>query len=541
MTSDDEVDICVVGSGASGSVIAAELARIGYSVVILESGQALHREAIPTAKPDWEHRTSDFYRSGQTDPSFGQKDPVVYGPTGDRRFRVSRFRGVGGSTMHYEGFYTRIHPGDIHRRRDTGMGADWPIKYAELTPHYDRVEKMLGVSGALDNRFEPERPAYPNPAIAMSCAVKQVKVGCDRLGLNAAHAPLAIISRPAPGRGSCNFCGACWFGCMQGAISNASQTYIPVAVRHGARLVTGATVSRVTVDRRGRRADGVEYLDDNGALHKVRARRVVLCGNGIETPRLLLMSSRTDFPDGLANESGLVGRYFTAHCHVSLAGSFDHRINAYKGPNINGMVQDFWDHRDDRDFAGGYVIALRNAELGPYYHYHRHVRKRGLFGEHLVSRMQNSFGHGVNISAYGEHFSSADDRVDLDPVRTDSKGLPVPRVTIRQGDNEIAMQQHMRQKLDDILQASGAHDIRIITASGNLGTHLLGTCRMGSDPKTSVTDASGKTHQIEGLYIADGSLFPTTTPANPTLTIQALATRIAHLIARGDGRSLATI
>ncbi len=524
------VDTCVVGSGASGSVVAATLAAAGQSVVILESGRPTRPSHIPTIRDDWEQHLRDFF------PPSNGADRVHYDADCDPRFRVSRFKGVGGSTMHYEGFYPRMHPGDLKRRSQLGMAADWPLDYDELAPYYDRVESRLGVSGALDNPFEPPRPPYPNPPIAMSCAVQRAKAGCDRLGLHAAHAPVAILSRADGARGPCNFCGGCWFGCMHGAISNAQQTYLADAASHGAELRIASSAVRILLARDGRRVTGVEYLDADGALHNQDARNVVLCGNAIETPRLLLMSTRHDHPDGLANSSGLVGRYFSAHVQAKVTAVFDDRVDGYKGPNINGQVQDFWDHDDARSFAGGYVIALRNAELGPYYLYRQRLARPTLFGAELLETLTDTFGHTANISAYGEHFATENDRVDLHPEIKDTLGLPVPRIRIRHGDNEAAMHEHMGGILTSIMEAAGGRQIRFESDRSILGTHLMGTCRMGTDPDQSVVDADGRTHDIGNLLIADGSLFPTSTPSNPTLTIQAMALRIAErLIARDRG------
>jgi choline dehydrogenase-like flavoprotein len=520
-----EVDVCIVGSGAGGGVLARELSLQGLDVLVLEVGGRLDRSRIPTPQADWELHPKQFFEQNPA------RDRVSYTKESNPTFQLSRLKTVGGTTMHYEGFCSRPHPGELRRRSEVGVAADWPIAYDALTPHFDRVEAMLGLSGELDNPFEPPRGPYPNPAIAMSCGVLRVKRGCDALGLHAAHAPLAILSRPAQGRAQCNFCGGCWSGCFMGAISNMSQTYIPAAEKSGARIQTNAMATRVLVSQDGKRAEAVEYIDENGKPQLQKAKVVALCANAVETPRLLLLSARSDHPDGLANSSGLVGTHFSCHTIVSARGLFDERIDAYKGPNINGMVQDYYDHDDKRDFAGGYVLALRNAEGGPVRFCDTNAAPRQLFGEELVSFMDTEFGHSAAISAYGEHFASAQDRVDLDPEVKDSFGLPVPRIQINLHDNDQTMLRHMKRTVTQVMQAAGARDVSEAVAPGFLGTHLLGTCRMGVDPGSSVTDPFGETHDVANLFIADGSLFPTSTAGNPTLTIQALATRVAGRIA----------
>ena len=524
MTARAEVDVCIVGSGASGGVLARELSLQGLGVVVLEVGARLDRSRIPTHQPDWELNARQFFEGDE------KRDRVTYAPDSDASFRLSRVKAVGGSTMHYEGFCTRPHASDLKRHSELGLAADWPLPYEALTPHYDRVEAMLGMSGKRDNPFDAPRKPYPNPAIEMSCAVRRVKKGCDALGLHAAHAPLAILSRPAPGRAPCNFCGGCWSGCLRGAISNMSQTYIPAAEASGAEIRTHVMAKRVLVSKDGKKVAGVEYFDARRRLQIQRAKVVALCASAVETPRLLLLSARNDHADGLANSSGLVGRHFSCHTIVSARGLFEERIDGYKGPNINGMVQDYYDHDDKRDFAGGYVLALRNAEGGPVRFYNATAAPQNLFGKELLSFMDDNFGHSAAISAYGEHFASAGDRVSLDPEVKDSFGLPVPRIAINMHDNERKMLRHMKQTVYDVMEAAGAHQVTEAVAPGFLGTHLMGTCRMGRDPKTSVTDSFGETHDVSNLFIADGSIFPSSTAGNPTLTIQALATRVAERI-----------
>jgi choline dehydrogenase-like flavoprotein len=528
----DAVDVCIVGCGAGGGVLAKELAERKLSVVVLDAGPWVRREDIPTSRFDWELHLADFH------PSDESRDRITVARDSDP-FRISRFKGVGGSTMRWEGFVTRMHPDDLRRRTVCGVGADWPLEYAELEPHYDRVERILGVAGTPDSLFDPPRGPYPNPPIEFSCAAERVKVGCDKLGLHTAHAPTAILTRPTDTRIPCNYCGGCWYGCFMGALSNMGQTYVPLARQAGAEIRARCTVARVVTERSGKKAGGVEYFDEAGELHMQPARAIAVCGNGVETPRLLLLSATPDHPDGLANSSGLVGRYFSGHTLVKAHGFFEQRVDAYRGPNIGGMVQDFYDHDESRDFIGGYIIALRNGESGPLGFYKRWVGQTGLFGEKLIRHMNDTFGHSVNMSAYGEQLPHEGNRVSLDDEVTDTFGLPVPHIRTVLRDNERRMQTHMGLKLQSILQAAGANDVEVKGYKSIMGTHLLGTCRMGEDPNTSVTNPFGRTHDVENLFIADGSLFPCGTPANPTLTIQALATRVAlEMVGRFKRREL---
>jgi choline dehydrogenase-like flavoprotein len=516
----DAVDVCIVGCGAAGSVLAKELAERKLAVVVLDAGPWVRREDIPTPRFDWELHLTDFY------PSDERRDRITLAPGSDR-FSIARFKGVGGSTMRWEGFSTRMHPGDLRRKTLCGVGADWPLEYADLEPHYDHVGTILGVAGTRDSKFDPPRGPHPNPPIEFSCAVQRVKAGCDELGLHTAHAPMAILTRPTETRMPCNYCGGCWWGCFMGALSNMGQTYVPLAQTAGAEIRARCTVARIVMEQSGKKARGVEYFDEAGNLDMQPARAIAVCGNGVETPRLLLLSATPDHPDRLANSSGLLGRYFSGDTLVKAYGLVEERVDGYRSPNIGGMVQDFYDHDDSRSFLGGYLIALRNGEGGPLQCHQRWVRHKGLFGAALIRAMNATFGHSLNISAYGETLPQEGNQVSLDKEVTDTFGLPVPRIRTVLGGNEKRMQAHMGRALHSILDAAGADEIGVEAYDSIMGTHLLGTCRMGTDPKTSVTDPFGRTHDVTNLFIADGSLFPCGTPANPTLTILALATRVA--------------
>lgn len=519
----DPVALCIVGAGAGGGVLARELALRGRSVATLEVGGRALRGNVDTYRPDWELRGEHFL------PSNKPRDRITLGDDSDP-FHLVRFKGVGGSTMHYEGLSQRMHPEYLHRASEYGVGADWPVGYPELEPFYDRVEARLGISGALDDPFAPPRRAFPNPALAPSCATKRLSVAAKALGLHPAHAPLAILSRPRGTQGECNFCGSCSFGCLHGAISNMSETYLVDAEAAGAKILTGCMASRVRLKPDGRHVSGVEFFDEDGVLHFQPAAAVAICGNGVETARLLLLSRTPDHPDGLANGSGLVGRNFAVHSHVRVGALLDDRIEAWRGPNINGVINDFCPSDPKRGFLGGYTIALRNAQFGPLYFFAEWARPNHVFGADLHAAMEAGFGHSFEMDAYGETISHESNRVEIDASETDIFGLPVPRITIRHDDNGRAMTKHMVGTLRAIAERAGGTDIRVLRDGRLLGTHLLGTCRMGSDPDRSVCNPFGQTHEIRNLFVADGSLFPTTTPANPTLTIQAVATRIAFHI-----------
>jgi choline dehydrogenase-like flavoprotein len=510
--------VCVVGSGASGSAVARELSQAGVRTVIFESGKALDRSKIPTDRDDWELKRGSFFESGN--------DGIL--SESSEGFKLKSLKVVGGSTMHYEGFSPRMHADDWKRKSQFDVGADWPLKYADIEPLYEQVEQFLGVSGNNDNLFGPKRGPYSMPAVPMSASVRAMARAAAKAGLHPSHAPLAILSKPASGlRKGCNSCGTCWEGCFVGAISNAAQTYLPAAERNGAELRQGSTVTQVVLRKGSSTVDFVEFLDAQANLHRQKARAVVLCGNAIESARLLLLSSQSGFPEGLANSSGLVGRNFMGHLLVSGSGVLRDRVNGYAGPNVNGMLQDFYRSDAKRNFIGGYTVVLRNGQLGPYTSYVQWFKKSALFGRELYEQMDARFGHTVEIAAFGEQLPFVENKVILDSAKKDRHGLALAKVQNTLSENDRKLMGHAASTLKTILEAAQASEIRVHESPQVLGTHLMGTTRMGIDPTTSVTDSYGQTHDVANLFVADGGLFPTSTPANPTLTIQVLATRAA--------------
>lgn len=520
----EATDIVVVGSGAGGSVVAKELAEAGFSVVVIEAGKRFNPYTdYPTDRIDFELRADKVF-----DPDDNRRD--LYTVTGPKWFVLNSAKGVGGSTLKYVGCSPRFHESDFRVRTEDGLGEDWPISYKDLEPFYTRVEYELGVSGpngSEANPYDPPRSKpFPTPAHRFNLASMTIKRGADKLGLHLVREPLAIPTTEWNGRPACINAGTCIRGCAITAKSSMDVTYLRKAEKTGRAEIRSQCMARqVTVTRDGK-ARGVVYFDNEGREHEIQARAIVLAGNAIETPRLLLLSKSGRFPDGLANSNRLVGKYFMEHLAVFAHGLFPERIDPWRGTPTGGMIQDYYSTKKTNTFARGWTIYVSCNE-----HWPLSVAKQVPgWGEEHKLRTKQLFAHYVGLASVGEQLPDVRNQVTLDPNVKDQFGLPVPRLTIELGRNDREMVKAIQISFNEILEASGSIEILNNEIRPGNSCHYLGTCRMGLNPKNSVVDKWGRTHDVPNLFIADGSVFVTGAAVNPALTISALATRTASYI-----------
>jgi choline dehydrogenase-like flavoprotein len=537
-TDSEAVDFVVIGSGAAGGVMARELAQAGLGVVLMEQGPRF------TAR-DFEHDELKYWvdhgitNSPAQSPQTFRKTPCdeAAAPDPNAWLPLSYARMVGGSSVHFTANFWRFHEIDFHERSLLGAfpGAaleDWPISYAELEPYYSKVEWEIGVSGLAGTH--PNEPArsrpYPMPPMPVKSSGVLLERGARRLGLHPFPAPLAIASQPYRGRAACIHCGFCMgFGCEAGAKSSTLYTMIPEAEATGRCEVRSESYAfRLATSRNGR-ITGVHYFDRNRREHFQKARAVVVCANGGETPRLLLMSANTQFPDGLANSSGLVGKYLMFNQGAETYGVFEHELNEYKSVQATRVVHDFYDADPKRGFYGGGGIDARigpNPALwtlsGPP------GRQWGkTYKDHLRTFPRTMLAQGHTTSLPVEA-----NGVSLDPTLKDAWGMPAMRCTYKDHPDDLKFAAWLQDRAAEILAAAGALQIwRAEITESTMGVHLLGTCRMGNDPQHSVVDRFHRTHDVPNLFLCDGSSFVTSGRGQPTMTIQALAFRAAEHIA----------
>jgi choline dehydrogenase-like flavoprotein len=532
----ETVDFVVVGSGASGAVIARELSQAGFSVVVMEQGPRL-------TAADFEHDELKYcYHSGITnDPAFSpqtfRNDPsalAVQPPIGNSLVYA---RIVGGSSNHFTGNYWRLHEIDFHERSVlgsiSGTGfADWPISYQELEPYYTKVEWEVGVSGLAGAcpTDPPRSKPYPMPPLPVKSSGVLLERGARKLGLHPYPAPMAIASVPFRDRPACVNCGFCIeFGCEVRAKSSALYTMIPEAEATGrCEVRSNSYVFRVETNERGR-ATGVLYFDRDKRQHLQKAHAVVLSANGAETPRLLLNSTSNRFPHGLANSSGLVGKYLMFNQGGSVHATFEHELNEYKSVQVTRILHDFYDADPKRGFYGGGGIdgrigtqpaswALASGGELPYW------------GAELKERLQ-AFTRSMTSDGHCTSLAIETNSVSIDPALKDAWGIPAIRTTYKDHPDDLATARFLQDRSAEILHAAGALKVwKGPMVEQRDSVHLLGTCRMGNDPATSVIDRYHRTHDVPNLFLCDGSSFVTSGRGQPTMTIQALSFRAADHI-----------
>jgi choline dehydrogenase-like flavoprotein len=531
------VDFAIVGSGAAGGVLARELSQAGFSVVVFEQGPRL-------SLADFEHdELKHWFNAGMTNdpvknPQTFRDDRSKRGERNLIRPTLTYARTVGGSSVHYTANYWRFHEVDFDECSRlgpiSGTGfADWPISYAELEPYYTKVEWEIGVSGlAGSSPFDPPRSKpYPMPPLPVKSSGVLLERGARKLGLHPFPAPLAINSQPYRGRPACIHCGFCHgFGCEVGAKASSLTTMIPEAEATGRCEVRAESyVVQVVTDKRGR-ATGVRYFDRDRRERMQKAKAVILCANGAETPRLLLMSANTLFPQGLANSSGLVGKYLMWNFTMRTHAVFAHELNEYKSVQCSRIVHDFYDSDPKRGFYGGGGI---DARIGPQpiIWADRVGEDEALWGSAYKARLME-FPRSMQAASHGTSLPLETNSVELDPELKDAWGMPAMRVTYQDHPDDLATMRFLQARATEIMEAAGAVKVTnaaVMPQTGSL--HLLGTCRMGNDPAKSVIDRYHRTHDIRNLFLCDGSSLVTSGRGQPTLTIQALAFRAAEHIA----------
>jgi choline dehydrogenase-like flavoprotein len=505
---DDEVDLVIVGAGAGGTTLAQRLARRGWRIVILESG--------PFWDPDrdWVSDEAGSHKIYWTAPRvIGGEDPVELG-------KNNSGHGVGGSMVHFAGYAPRFHPSDFETFTRDGVGADWPISYADLKAHYARVEAELPVSGQDWPWGDPHR--YPYAAHPVSAGAERAKEGARRLGIDFRVGPVAIPNGAFGNRPHCIYRGFCLQGCKVNAKASPLITHLPDAIEHGVEVRADSHVTRVETDERGR-CTGVVY-DHGGREHRQRAAIVAVAGYSIETPRLLLNSATARFPHGLANDHDQVGRYIMVQGASQVAGRFPELMHMYKAPPPEICSEHFYETDERRGFARGFSIQT----VGPQpIAWAEHVLADGHWG-HALREYMRDYNHWFTLGVLSELLPHPENRVTL-ADETDVHGMPVARMDYTQSDNDRRNVSFAKQTLHDIWDAAGAQDVLTIDRYA----HLVGGCRMGMRPEESVVTADHQAWSIPNLLIADGSVLPTQGSANPALTIMALASRLAERLADG--------
>ncbi len=525
MARNELVDVLIIGSGASGAAVAWSLAETKMRILCLEQGDWMKPTDYPSNGRDWEaRRYADFdispnRRKRETDYPVNDDNSVM---------KVAMFNAVGGGTTMYTAHYPRMHPSDFRVKSLDGVADDWPVDYRTLEPFFAENDRMMGVSGlAGDPAYPPHQPLMP-PLPLGKTGTRYAKA-MNRLGWHWWPSDSTIATTDYEGRAKCINLGHCTPGCAQGAKASTDITYWPQALRAGVELRTRCRVREITLNEHGMAA-GAIYYDADGVEHFQPAEVVIVACNGIGTPRLLLNSASSRFPNGLANSSGLVGKNLMLHPWPQVRGYVDERVDGDHAPMLSIWSKEFYETDLSRGFVRGYTLQF--------------ARGTGVVNEAITSAAVGHLPWGadhhrayrdkvyrrVQVGVACEDLPEEHNRVTLDPVLKDSNGIPAAKIDYTLSENTARMMEHGIARATDILTMAGAKDLYTSRTLLNSPGHLLGTARMGNDPERSVVNAWGRCHDVKNMFIVDGSIWVTSGGVNPTSTIQALALYVADSI-----------
>ena len=544
-------DVAVVGSGATGGWAAKVLSEAGLKVVLLEAGRKVSprefTEHMPAYKLEYRNHSPELARTRPIQKAcyacteynydwFVNDLENPYTTPEDKPFTWQRLRIVGGRSMVWGRQSYRLSDLDLKAASHDGYGDDWPVSYRELVPYYDRVEKYVGISGQAEGR--PELPdGRFLPPMSMTCGERLLRSRArEKFGRTLTIGRTAVLTQPLNGRAACHYCGPCERGCVTASYFNSPATTVADALKSGnCTLLTDAIVSHVEMDSSRNRATGVTYVHRHRRrTYQVRSRAVILCAQALESTRLLFNSATREHPNGLGNSSGLLGKYL-----------MDHVV----GAGAAGELPQFSVRKrasDPRRPNGIYMIRFRN--LAGQKKHPRFIRGYGFQGGSSPSFRFDAEGFGasykaavkegfymIRLSGFGESLARLDNYCEIDPQKKDAWGIPALRIQMTHGPNEAAMMEDAAATAAELLEATGARNIKVNaqTAMPGMAIHEVGTARMGHDPAKSVLNAYNQCHDIDNLLVTDGACFVSAGCQNPTLTMMALTVRACdHLLER---------
>jgi choline dehydrogenase-like flavoprotein len=545
-------DAVIVGSGAGGGMAARVLTEAGADVLMLEAGPKWDN-ATDSAMFTWPYETP--HRGGWIpERHFGEFDAGLggwslpgepYTSAPGSRFDWFRVRMVGGRTNHWGRISLRFGPDDFRRRSLDGLGDDWPITYDDVAPYYDRVDRLIGVFGSREGiPNQPDGIFLPPPK--PRCWELLIKQASDRLGIPCIPSRLSILTRPLNGRAACHYCGQCNRGCRTNSNFSSTNVLVLPAVQTGRlTLVTNAMAREVTLGRDGR-ADGVIYIDKStGREARADARIVLLAASACESARILLNSKSSRFPQGLANSSGMVGKYLTDTTGTDVAGFVPALMDGvpHNEDGVGGahLYMPWWLDNARLDFPRGYHIEIWGGRGLPGAGFMGGIQRfpsGGGYGAQLKEDYRRYYGAVVGFSGRGEMVPNDDTYCEIDPNTVDQWGIPTLRFHFKWTDHEYRQVKHMQETFRALIREMGGEpfgempsaDRGYGIANGGAIIHELGVTRMGSDSARSVVNQYCQTHDVKNLFVVDGGPFVSQADKNPTWTILALSWRASDYI-----------
>jgi choline dehydrogenase-like flavoprotein len=552
-------DVVVIGSGAGGGTVVQVLTQLGVNVALLEAGPMLN-PAKDFKEHQWPHQydhrgglEGGIYDTAEHQPfSFWsapngywsiEGEPYTVAPGSE--FRWFRSRILGGRTNHYGRISLRFADYDFKPYDKDGLGTNWPISYEDVVPYYEKAERFIGITGTKEGiRSAPDGIFQPPPAPRVHEML--VKKAGDKLGIPVIPARMAIITKPTNGRAACHYCGQCGRGCITASNYSSSQVQILPALKSGKLKIFPNSMARELITDSPGKVTAVSYIDKTTRTEQqIRCRAVVLAASACESARLLLNSRGPGYTNGLANSSGVVGRYLTDTTGYGLTGYIPalegmphHDTDGFGGMHMY-IPWWLWEKKD-LGFPRGYHVEIGGGYGMPGVgSFHGACRAHEGYGKSLKQFIRQKYGTTIGLSGRGEMIPNKDTFCDIDPEVVDKWGIPVLRFHFKWSDNEIKQVKHMHDTFTAIIETMGGTVLGLrnpdressgISVGGTI-IHELGTIRMGDDPKTSAVNGYMQAHDVKNLFVADAAPFVSNPDKNPTLTICALAWRTSEYLA----------
>jgi choline dehydrogenase-like flavoprotein len=547
-------DVAIVGSGAGGGMAAHVLTKAGASVVMLEAGGPWDN-AKDSAMMKWPYQSPRRGASTKERP-FGEFDACIggweidgepYTKAEGTKFDWWRARMVGGRTNHWGRISLMFGPDDFKAKARDGLGDDWPISYDDMAPYYDKVDDLIGVFGSKEGlRNHPDGNFLPAPR--PRCHELMVKAASDKLGVTCIPSRLSILTKPVHGRAACHYCGQCNRGCATNSNFTSPNVLIYPAMKTGKlTLMTNAMAREVTTNDQGL-ATGVSYVDKHtGEDRHVQARIVVLAASACESARILLNSKSSVHPNGLANSSGVVGRYITDTTGTGVGGFIPKLVDQppHNCDGVGGMhvYMPWWIDNKKLDFPRGYHIEVWGGRGVPSNGFMGGIQRYpggGGYGKALKADYRHYYGTTIGFDGRGEMIPNEKSYCEIDPEKKDRYGIPVLRFHWEWSDHEINQVKHMQETFRSLIEAMGgtpngqmpSKERGYGISNGGSIIHEVGGIRMGDDPNSSALNANCQAHACKNLFVADGGPFVGQADKNPTWTILALSWRTSDGIAR---------
>ena len=533
----DTHDVVVVGSGASGGMAAYNLAAKGVKVLMLDAGGTFDRNAF------WAHvlpfQRVARARAGEHPPQiYLDPDEQPYLTPDGKPYLLTRVWGRGGKTNVWGRVSLRMSDLDFQAAERDGWGIPWPIRYADIAPYYDRVDQLIGVCGGDDDSDVLPGSRYHMPVPPPRCGEVIIRTAAASVDIPAVPIRRANLTRDHRGFRACHHCGACGQGCRTASRFSSSDHLIPFALETGnLEIISNAVVARILVDERGR-ASGVQYFDrQTGAERQVRARVVIVGASCMDSTRILLNSKSSAYPNGLGNTSDMLGRnvaeQMMAHVRGFLPQLFGRGYTNDDGIDGGHLYIPRFNHRrPNLDYLRGFGIQMWATGC-------QHTGVTAAehipgFGASFKASVKERYPALASLHPFGEVLPRPENRVTVDESRTDRYGVPLMQISVEYGDNERKMLPHMYDTCEEILHAAGAEIASLPRGQHDppgSAIHEHGTCRMGADPTRSVLNGFNQMHEVDNVFVVDGSAFPSASEKNPTLTILALSWRATDYLA----------